>query len=205
MLRARRQPGETQPVQELADRALVQLDLEAIGDHGLQIDPSPAHHAPVLIRIRTILDEPLQFRHLFGRQARLPAPAWPGAQAGKSLGIVAVHPIPQGLPVHPAQPRRLGTRAPLQHQGERQHPTRRRTVPAARRLTAKILRAPLHTHDRYRHQTAPATPTRALANHNQTEAGRYRYSESAIKPVGIIAILELDQRQAEFLDGLEAA
>jgi hypothetical protein len=36
---------EAERLEDLADRALVIRDPEAVGDHPLQTDPAPAHHA----------------------------------------------------------------------------------------------------------------------------------------------------------------
>jgi hypothetical protein len=170
VLRTRRQPGEAQPVQELADRALVQLDLVAIDDDGLQVDPAPAHHA-IPLRVRTALDEPLHFRHLLRRQARRPSHMRPVAQAGKTLGIVAAHPIPQSLPIHSAQPRRFGARAPVQHQGQRQHPASGCPVVTTRRFMPEIIRAPIQTRDRHCHQPAPA-PAKKSESESQLNGER---------------------------------
>ena len=41
----------------------------------------------------------------------------------------AVHPVTQGLPVHPANPGRARTVRVLENERQRQHPTRRRSVP----------------------------------------------------------------------------
>jgi hypothetical protein len=51
-----RKASEAEPAQELADRALVQLDAKAPCDHRLQVDPTPAHH-PIGLRVRPVLDD----------------------------------------------------------------------------------------------------------------------------------------------------
>jgi hypothetical protein len=48
MLRAHRQPPERQLVQQFADRALVQTDVEGCLDPLLQINAPPAHHPVAL-------------------------------------------------------------------------------------------------------------------------------------------------------------
>ena len=58
------------------------------------------------------------------RCGRLNRPAKPSR-------IVAVHPIPQRLPVHTSRTRRLAPTLSLQHQRQRQHPPRCRCIPCA--------------------------------------------------------------------------
>jgi hypothetical protein len=93
VLRPHRQAGEAEPAQDLADRALVQLDVEAGLDQRLQVGPPPAHHA-VRFRVRSLLDDLVQLRHLLGREARLAPRPGPVVQAGEPLRVVAVHPVP---------------------------------------------------------------------------------------------------------------
>src|SRR3954468_23995896 len=68
--RARADMREAERLQELADRALVVVDAEALADDPLQVDPTPAHdamHDPV----GPGLDEFCDLGPLSGRQARL--------------------------------------------------------------------------------------------------------------------------------------
>src|SRR3954471_5175154 len=58
---------------QLADRALMISDPEALAAHTLQVDPAPAHD-PVYGPVRTRLDEFRQFGPLLRREARLGAP-----------------------------------------------------------------------------------------------------------------------------------
>ena len=60
VLRAGADVGEAQGLQELADGLLVVVDAIALGDHLLQIDPAPAHHA-MHGAIRAGLDQRRQF------------------------------------------------------------------------------------------------------------------------------------------------
>jgi hypothetical protein len=97
---------EAELVQELADRALMGGDPEAIEDHPLQVDPTPAHNT-MHGSVRTGLDEAGQLGLLLGGEAGRVA-FGPGVP--KAIGTVRVepmHPVPQGLPVHAADPRRL--------------------------------------------------------------------------------------------------
>src|SRR5215218_8443455 len=61
--------GEAELVQDLAHRALVVGDAEALGDEVLQVDSAPAHD-PMHRPIRAGLDEARQVCLLIGRQAR---------------------------------------------------------------------------------------------------------------------------------------
>ena len=193
MLRPHRQPREAEPMQQLADRALVQADREPPLDQGLQVDPAPAHH-PVPLRVRPPLHDRRQLGPLLRGEAR-PAPG-PGtvAEAGEALGVVAVHPVTQGLPVHAGRPRRGLARAALQHEGERQHATRRPRVPAPARRPSQLDRAQLLPRDPHRHgpsadrlhrrSTAPSA-TRLRAPRRVSNSGRWykcRYSASRPRP-----------------------
>src|SRR5918995_3857409 len=112
---------EAELVQELADRALMVGDPEAIEDHPLQVDPTPAHHA-MHGSVRTGLDEPRDLSSLLLGKARLGTfgPAVP-----KAIGTVRVepmHPVPQGLPVHAADPRRLRPVHAVHNRSQRKQP-----------------------------------------------------------------------------------
>ena len=69
MARARADVGEAEGVEDLADRPLVIRDPETLGDEPLEVDPPPTHHA-VHGRVRTSLDDLLQFGELRGGQPR---------------------------------------------------------------------------------------------------------------------------------------
>jgi hypothetical protein len=107
--RAHGQAPEAQPAQQLAHRALVRPRPEAPLDEVAQIGAAPARQAAVLGRVRPRLDPPFHLGLLRRRQARLRAgAARPVGQARDALGVVAVHPVAQRLPVHAA----LGRRRP---------------------------------------------------------------------------------------------
>ena len=134
MARAGADVGEAEPLEELADRALVIGDPEALEDHALQVDPTPAHHA-VHGPVRTGFDELRNLKTLLLREARL---ATFGPVVQKTVGAVfvkAVNPIAQRLAVHPADPGRLRPVHAVQDRSQRQEPTalvgilRRRSKP----------------------------------------------------------------------------
>jgi hypothetical protein len=61
---------EAQLLQEFSDVALVGVDAEPLGDDPLEVDASPTHH-PILLAIRSRLDDGGEFSRLLSRQARL--------------------------------------------------------------------------------------------------------------------------------------
>jgi len=85
--RPHRDAPETQMMHELANAALVELDLELAGDPLAQVDQPPAHDA-VLLGIGSAT-HPLRDRGLLlGRQLALRAAAMRAVgQAGDALGI----------------------------------------------------------------------------------------------------------------------
>jgi hypothetical protein len=111
--------GEAEPLEELADRALVIGDREALQDDALEIDAPPTHdavHGPV----RTGLDELCELSSLLLREPRL---ATFGPVVEKAIGAVfvePVNPVAQRLAVHPADPGRLGPVHPVQNRSQRQ-------------------------------------------------------------------------------------
>jgi hypothetical protein len=173
VLRSDRQAGEAEPAQDLADRALVQPDREAGLDQRPQVDPPPAHHA-VPVRVGPALHGRRQLGLLPGREARLAPRPGAIAQAREALGVVAVHPVAQGLPVHAGVPRRFLPRAPLQHQGQGERPSRGRRIPAPLRLAPQPVGARLLPRDRDRHPRPPVVggqpPTNRLRRHEAPSA-----------------------------------
>jgi hypothetical protein len=113
---------EAESLEELAHRALVVGDAEALQDDALQVDPPPAReavHGPV----RPSLDELRDLGTLLLREARLSA-FGPGVH--EPLGAVRVepmHPVAQRLPVHPANPGRIRPVHAVQDRSQREKPT----------------------------------------------------------------------------------
>jgi hypothetical protein len=150
VLRPDRHAAEAEPAQHLADRALVQPDREAGLDQGPQVGPAPAHHA-VPVGVRPPLHGGHQLGLLLGREPRPRPGAASVVQAGEPLGVVAVHPVPQRLPVHAGAPCRRLPRGALQDQRQGQHAACRPRVPAQARLPSQLGRARLLPRDRHRH------------------------------------------------------
>ena len=103
--------------------ALRKRHLEAVRDHPREVGEAPAHH-PVHRDVRPGLDDLHQRRDLPRREPRRPPRPRPVHQPGDPLGVVAMHPVPQRLPVHPAAPRCRRPVRSLHHQRDRQHPPR---------------------------------------------------------------------------------
>jgi hypothetical protein len=99
-----RQAGEAEPAQQLADRARVQIDLEAGLDQRLEVDPPPADHA-VPRRVRSLPDDRFQFPHRLGREARLAPRLGPVVQAGEPFRVATLHPVAQRLSIQHRQRR----------------------------------------------------------------------------------------------------
>jgi hypothetical protein len=114
--------AEAEPVQDLAHRALVVGDPEALGDQALQVDPPPAHeamHGPV----RADLDKLGQLGLLRDAEARWLALRPDVLQSIRTALVEAVDPVTQGLPVHAADACRVRPAHPVQDRGNRQQTT----------------------------------------------------------------------------------
>ncbi|CAA9299606.1 MAG: hypothetical protein AVDCRST_MAG40-262 [uncultured Gemmatimonadaceae bacterium] len=156
MPRPDRQAPEPQLGQQLAHRALVQAHPELAPDPRLQVAAAPAHHA-VARQLRPLLDPAVHRGLLLGREPRRGAGGAAVRQPGDPLGVVAVHPVAERLPVHAARLGRVLARTPVQHQRDRQHPPRRVRVPAAGRLAPQVSGRQPFSRDRHRHSQPPAS------------------------------------------------
>ena len=114
MLRPRADVAEAPLVQELAHRALMIGDTVPLRDELLQVHAPPAHH-PMHRPIWSLLDELSQCGQLLRRQTRWVA-LGPGVfEPIRPLLVEAMHPVPQGLPVHAANASGLRPVHPVQH------------------------------------------------------------------------------------------
>jgi len=137
MLRTRLQARQAQLVQPPADGVLVHLHLEPARHLGFQVHAAPAHHA-MHLGVGALDHQLAQLGHLPRVQGRRPTGARAGLQALHPLGIVAMHPVAQGLPIHPVQHRRLGSRMPIENQRQGQQPANLRPVRAAAAQRAQL-------------------------------------------------------------------
>jgi hypothetical protein len=104
---------------QLADRAFMIGDPEALADHPLQVDPAPAHD-PVYGPVRTRLDEFREFGPLLRREARLGSLGPAVQKTVRTVCVEPMHPVPQRLPVHPADPGRLRPVHPVNDSRQRE-------------------------------------------------------------------------------------
>src|SRR3954453_21825399 len=88
---------EAERLQQLADRAFMIGDPEALADHPLQVDPAPAHD-PVYGPVRTRLDEFREFGPLLRREARLGSLGPAVQKTVRTVCVEPMHPVPQRLP-----------------------------------------------------------------------------------------------------------
>ena len=154
MARAHREAREGEPLQEPPDMALRNLDAKPFPDLGLKVDAAPAHHA-VHRHVRPVLDQLFQRAKLGRRQPRRPPRPRPAAQTLDPFCVVADHPVPQRLAVHPHDPRCLGPRRPFHHQRDRQQPDRLVAILRPPSRQAQPLRRKFQPRDRQRHDDSP--------------------------------------------------
>src|SRR4051794_35130731 len=175
----------TLPTVRSCSRTANRVSIRALGSIRRQRPTEPALGRPkadpgVPVRVRPALHGRRQLGLLSGREARLASRPGPVAQAGEALGVVAVHPIPERLPVHAGRPRRFLARGPLQHQRQGQHPSRGRRVPAPPGLAPQPDRARLLPRDRHRHgPSADRLHRRSTASGASRLRARRRVSNSA--------------------------
>jgi hypothetical protein len=118
------QAAEAQPIQQGADAALVQGDVELGLDLADEIHPAPAVHA-VLDRVGTTAHPVGDLAFLFRGEAALGAEdAVAVGQAGQALIVIAMHPVAQCLAVHAGGLGRLGARGALEDKRQGQHAAR---------------------------------------------------------------------------------
>jgi len=159
----------------------VHRDAEQGLDLLLEIDAPPAHDT-ILVRIGAGLDKPGDLRLLLRSQPRLAALRLAIEQAANTLGVVAVHPVPQGLPIHAASRGCVCSVSPFQHQRNRQNPPRCPRILQARGLAAKLGRHHVQTRDRDTHPTLLSIQDR---KESQSEPLRNPKYESCAQAVGI--------------------
>jgi hypothetical protein len=114
MIRPRLHARQAASAQQLADCPLMHHDLVALGNKCLKVYAAPAHHS-ITLRVRSGKHQLFQLLQLLFRQCRRTAAARRIAQPGYPGGVVAMHPVPQRLPVHARRPCRLRAVAALQH------------------------------------------------------------------------------------------
>jgi hypothetical protein len=136
VLGADRQEPVSEATQHLAHGPLGQGYAKVTLYLGRQVDASPADY-PIHFRIRSGLQPFGDPRHLLARQPWILARRLAVRQPLQTLRIVAVNPIPKGLPIHSSLTGRISPRRSLQNHRKRKHAPRRIRVPAHRRKPAQ--------------------------------------------------------------------
>ena len=119
MARPRADVGKAKRLEQLADRALVIGDAEAVLNNPLKVDPPPTHDT-VNSPIRSRLDKLSQIALLIDGQARWIARRPGVLQPVRAAFVEPVHPVPQRLTIHAADPRRIRPVHPVQNRRQRQ-------------------------------------------------------------------------------------
>src|SRR6185437_580323 len=156
------QPGQLQQVQPLGHRSLVYPDREALLYLVPQVDAAPADDL-VRLRVRSADHQLPELRHLRLGQPRRWARADPRRKPRYTLGVVAMHPVPQGLALHPALLRGLGPRLALQDQRKRHQPPHNRPVLVLRHQPPQIPCRMILVRDRNRPAHRPLLANRRPA------------------------------------------
>lgn len=103
----------------------------------LQIAGPPPYH-PIYGRDRTALDQRGELRTLLLRQHWRRAWRRPIDQTVRTFFVEPMHPVAQGLAVHPADLGRVDARCAVDNRGYRQQPTRLARVPAPSRQSPQL-------------------------------------------------------------------
>ena len=119
--RTRRDVREAKRHQQLADTALVIVHAETRPDQRLEIQAPPAHH-PIPLAIGTALDDPRQLLQLRRQQPRRRPAGLAVDQAVGAAFVEPVNPVPQRLPIHAPDTRRITTAHPVVGRRDRQKP-----------------------------------------------------------------------------------
>jgi len=135
-------PGELKAVQEPQHPTLLVAYPETLFDQATQVAGAPGD-AAVALEIRASENEGLERGLLTFAQAAVPTGARPIAQASHALGVVAVHPVGEGLAGHAREPGRLLARDIFQCVGERHETGADTTVPLVAGQAAQLGRAPV--------------------------------------------------------------
>jgi hypothetical protein len=137
MVGTRLQAREAKLVQPFADRDLMHLHREPPCHHGLQVDAPPADHM-VSRRIGSLDHQFAQLDLLLLCQSGRAVAIATGFQAVDTSGVVAMHPIAQGLSIHPVEGSRLATRMAIKNQCQRQKTADLRSIGTLARKPSKV-------------------------------------------------------------------
>jgi len=99
----------------------MKVDPEPLGDDALEVEPTPAHD-PVLLTIRTRLDDLRELSQLLRRKTRLGTLRPVVDEALQTRPVEAMDPVTQRLAVHPADLRRRAPVHAVPDRSQRQKP-----------------------------------------------------------------------------------
>ena len=123
MTRPYRQTRQPKLPQDATDVALGDIHAKPCLDLRLKIDAAPTHHA-MYLDIRAVFDQPRKLGQLYRVQPRSTPRPRQVAKTGHARLIVADHPVPQRLAIHPTCPGRYPTGRSFQHESQRHQTTR---------------------------------------------------------------------------------
>lgn len=116
---ARRQLAKTHRTQLAAERLVGDADPKLVPQPLAEVDDAPAHDA-MNRRYRPALNRRCQRRPMSLVQTRRLPRRLAVDQSVRAIGVELQHPVPDDLPRHPTDLRRLGTRRPVVDRRERQ-------------------------------------------------------------------------------------
>lgn len=178
------------------------LHAEQALDLVAQIDPSPAYDT-IDVQIRPVFHQGRELVFLCVRQLRCRAGCLQIIEALQPLRIIAVNPVPQCLPIHPAVPRRRGPVHTVEHQRQRQHPTPSPNAPRPTRRSPKLRCRKIQTLDRHcmTHQPRPPNAKALFRPENPPRKCRESTTAAAgITPVFVGAPIMSTDRDRGALD-----
>jgi len=178
MTRPRGDVRKAEPVHELGDAAPMIIDAPARQHQRLQVEAAPARQMVQSRRRRPGFDQRGQLGLLTRRQPPRGARRGPVGEAVRTFGVEPVNPVPERLPVHPRQPRRIRTAPPLVNRRDRQQPANHGAVQSSRRQPPNRHRIIIQTQTNRRHRQAPLN--KKLESHHRAFGNPPRVSLSGL-------------------------
>jgi hypothetical protein len=169
MERTRRDVTQVQGMQQLTDCPLMVSNLVFRFDPPLNIHTAPTDKT-IFLWIRGFQYIRLHGRLLLSRQTLLWVTAGRIAQTVRSLRVETVHPVTQGLAVHPAAGRRILPARPFQNGRYRRQAQSNPPISLPTRQFAQITRAKIIP-DCYRSMHVPLQTMKPLPNHKAAKKG----------------------------------
>ena len=164
MQRTRRQTAITELAQQLADAALMQIDAKMPSHAVAQVNPAEPH-AAIGREVRPLVHPGGNLGPLGLRQTRRPTtPRSIGKPVQPGL-VVAMHPVPQRLPVHAAGLRGILAAEAVHHHGNRKHPPGALVVRNLLGRRAQLSDRQIRSGNRYRSHASLRESMQRLSTH----------------------------------------